>query len=126
MVNIKTNQDNTSSEVGTNDQILQAAGKAFDNLLSASADKISTHGDMFMDPRTILTIKSVNKKATHITQFLTEKTKRRRQNKRRGYVLSGSGKREETIVLKTSEDHPYLEIYIEDWGLPICDFLTIS
>ncbi|KAH3849345.1 hypothetical protein DPMN_091744 [Dreissena polymorpha] len=60
MVNIKTNQDNTSSEVGTNDQILQAAGKAFDIFLSASADKISTHGDMFMDPRTILTIKSVN------------------------------------------------------------------
>ncbi|KAH3752692.1 hypothetical protein DPMN_187317 [Dreissena polymorpha] len=71
---------------------------------------------MFMDPRTILTIKSVNKKATHITQFLTEKTKRRRQNKRRGYVLSGSVDREETIVLKTSEDHPYLEIYIEEWG----------
>ncbi|KAH3848649.1 hypothetical protein DPMN_091029 [Dreissena polymorpha] len=70
MVNIQTKQDNASSEVsGTNDQKLQVAGKALDNLLSAPADKeISTHGDTsFMDPRTILTIKSVYHKATHIT-----------------------------------------------------------
>ncbi|KAH3711801.1 hypothetical protein DPMN_071475 [Dreissena polymorpha] len=100
MVNIKTKQDNPSYEVPrTKDQILQVAGKAFDNLLSASADKeISTHGDMsFMDSTTILTIKSVNKKATHITQFLTEKTKRRRQNKRIEYVLRESGDRPQNI-----------------------------
>ncbi|KAH3774246.1 hypothetical protein DPMN_175622 [Dreissena polymorpha] len=82
MTNIKTNQDNASSEVVSNHQMLQAAGKAFDNFLSASTEKLSMHSDMFMDPRTILTIKSVNKKA-----------KCRHQNKRREYVLSGSGDR---------------------------------
>ncbi|KAH3737460.1 hypothetical protein DPMN_044053 [Dreissena polymorpha] len=39
MVNIKTNQDDASSEVGNTDQILQASGEAFDNFLSASAEK---------------------------------------------------------------------------------------
>ena len=42
------------------------------------------------DPRMILTVKSNNNKAKHITQFLTEVTRKKRQGRRRDLVLSKS------------------------------------
>jgi len=57
-----------------------------------------------MDPRSAL----------HITQFLSEKSKRRRQNRRKENVLRSDA--EETLVLKTEDEHPYLGILIEEWG----------
>ena len=69
-----------------------------------------------MDPRAILTLKSQTNKAVHITQFLTEKSKRRRQNKRKEFVLKAGTVNSETLVLKTDDEHPYLGIYMEEWG----------
>lgn len=104
----------------SNTETLDAAGKTLDMLLSENmAPKVfpfqnnSTSGHM--DPRTILTNKATSRKAVHITQFLTEKCKRRRQNRRKEFVLR-TGQSTETMVLKTEEDHPYLGIYIEEWG----------
>ena len=69
-----------------------------------------------MDPRAILTLKSQTNKAVHITQFLTEKSKRRRQNKRKVFVLKAGTVNPETLVLKTDDEHPYLGNYMEEWG----------
>ncbi|KAH3717554.1 hypothetical protein DPMN_060347 [Dreissena polymorpha] len=60
-----------------------------------------------MDPRSLLTIKSTSKKAVHITQFLSEVTKRRRQSRSKDFVLRSLGT--VTIVLKTEEYHPSKE-----------------
>ena len=97
---------------------LDGAGKLLDDLLSSS-NGVLTGGDetptsTFMDPRSLLTMKSTSKKAVHITQFLSEVTKRRRQSRRKDFVLRSSGT--ETIVLKTEEDHPYLGVLLEEWG----------
>ena len=76
--------------VEDNTEIFVGAGKAFDVLFSDSPPP-SGKGkyELFrqMDPRAILTLKSHTNKAVHITQFLTEKSKRRRQNKRKEFVL---------------------------------------
>ena len=99
------------------DNALKDAGKTFDRLLSN--EKVPARDQdsgPYLDPRTILTMKAKTKKAIHITDFITEKAKRRRQNKRREYILRSGQDNEETIVLKTDEDHPYLGIYIEEWG----------
>ena len=102
-------------------ELLSGAGKTFDCLLNNPSENVHTNtptymSGPFMDPRTILTMKAQNRKVTHITQFLTEKTKRRRQNRKREYVLRSGTDNDETIVLRTAEDHPYLGIFIEEWG----------
>ena len=115
-------EDQTSEkEPMNNEATLDGAGKLLDELLSTQTpsqlhtknhhvDGIST----FMDPRSILTMKAQTKKAVHITQFLSEKSKRRKQNKRKEYVLKSS--ESETIVFKTDDEHPYLGIQMEEWG----------
>ena len=59
-------------------------------------------------------MKAASNKAVHITQFLSEKANRRSQSKRQEFVLRSG--RTETLVLKTEDDHPYLGIYMEQWG----------
>ena len=105
--------------VEDNTDILDGAGKTFDVLFSDSPppsgkEKSELFGQM--DPRAILTLKSQTNKAVHITQFLTEKCKRRRQNKRKEFVLKAGTVNSETLVLKTDDEHPYLGIYMEEWG----------
>ncbi|KAH3843103.1 hypothetical protein DPMN_116610 [Dreissena polymorpha] len=96
---------------------LDGAGKLLNDLLInsngllAGGDETSTSA--FMDPRSLLTKKSTLKKAVHITQFLSEVTKCRRQSRRKDFVLCSLGA--ETIVLKT-EDYPYLGALLEEWG----------
>jgi hypothetical protein len=104
---------------GDNEDILTGAGKILDALLSnkpAPSTEVSAFVSHFMDPRTILTMRSKNQKAVHITTFLTEKSKRRRQNKRKEFILRTGTGDPETLVLKTEEEHPYLGIYIEEWS----------
>ena len=99
---------------------LDGAGKTLDTLLNDIEAPVDTKSDTkmnygFMDPRTILTLKAQNTKAVHITQFITEQCKRRRQNRRKEFVIK-SGKDSEALILKPDDDHPYLGIYIEEWG----------
>ena len=105
--------------VENNTDVLVGAGKTFDVLFSDSPPpsgkgKYELFGQM--DPRAILTLKSHTNKAVHITQFLTEKSKLRRQNKRKEFVLKSGAANSETLVLKTDDEHPYLGIYMEEWG----------
>ena len=60
---------------------LDGTGKTLDILLGESKDDTNTEPFGHMDPRTILKLKSQSTKAVHITQFLTEQSKRRRQAK---------------------------------------------
>lgn len=107
------------SDLEENTDILKGAGKTFDVLFGASPPPPATgKTEIFgqMDPRTILTLKSQTNKAIHITQFLTEKSKRRRQNKRKEFILKSGTSNPETLILKADDEHPYLGIYMEEWG----------
>ena len=69
-----------------------------------------------MDLRTILTLKGQNTKVVHITQFITEQCKRPRQNRRKEFIIK-LGEDSEALILKPDDDHPYLGIHIEEWGV---------
>ncbi|KAH3717553.1 hypothetical protein DPMN_060346 [Dreissena polymorpha] len=77
----------------TNEDILLDACKTLDtlygdqNIPTKSTKQFNAH----MNPRTFLAMKATSKKAVHIKMFLTEKCKRRRQNRRKEFVLR-SGK----------------------------------
>lgn len=100
---------------------LDGAGKTLDTLLENTPGPLpyqkTTHeASLHMDPRTILTLKAQSNKAAHITQFLTEKAKRRRQNRRKEFVIKTGNEQPEALVLKTDDEHPYLGIFLEEWG----------
>jgi hypothetical protein len=106
-----------------NEVTLDGSGKLLDELLTfpnitqlPSKERHSNvhNGSSFMDPRSILTMKANTKKTVHITQFLSENSKRRKNNKRKEFVLHSSER--ETIVFKTEDEHPYLGIQMEEWG----------
>ena len=112
---------NSEKDMNINAEILAGAGKTLDVLLNDQlplSDNPTCKPVLFgqMDPRTILTLKSQTNKAVHITQFLTEKCKRRRQSRRKEFVLKSGSANSETLVLKADEEHPYLGIFIEEWG----------
>lgn len=67
------------------------------------------------DPRAILSVKSNNKKAMHITQFLTEQCKVRIKNKKQDLVLTRSGESSE-LVVRSDDRHPYAGITLDEWG----------
>ena len=66
------------------------------------------------DPRTILTLKSGGQKVVHITQFLTESTKKRLRGRRQGMVLGTGG--DDNVVIRTEDGHPYRGVTISEWG----------
>ena len=66
------------------------------------------------DPRTILTLKSSGQKVVHITQFLTESTKKRLRGRRQGIVLGTGG--DDNVVIRTEDEHPYRGVTISEWG----------
>ena len=68
------------------------------------------------DPRSVLTIKATKRKACHITQFLSEQAKERRQQHRRDLLLSTTEDGEERLVLQTNSKHPYAGITLDEWG----------
>ena len=118
-----------STSMGSNFGQLEGAGKTLDHLLN---DLQATPAQGYrnssgqadwrhMDPCTILTIKAQLSKAVHITAFITENCKQRRQNRRKEFIIKSETKKDtETLVLKSAEEHPYLGIYIEEWGEHIC------
>ena len=68
-----------------------------------------------MDPRTILTIRANSRKTVHITQFLTEITKKMLQSRKRDFVLSNAGPKG-SLVIKTEDEHPYAGISLDEWS----------
>ena len=66
------------------------------------------------DPRTILTLKSSGQKVVHITQFLTESTKKHLRGRSQGIVLSTG--RDNNVVIRTEDEHPYQGVTISEWG----------
>ena len=68
------------------------------------------------DPRTILTMKATNKKAIHITQFLSENAKQKRLTRRRDILLTTHDDGDDRLVVQSNEKHPYVGITIDEWG----------
>lgn len=107
-----------------NGQQLMGAGKTLDMMLGSAPieqnkdHKQSTTNYAF-DPRTLLTIKSSSKKAVHITQFLSEATKKRRQARKRKFVL-GEKQGDSHLVITTDDEHPYSGLSIEEWSAANC------
>ena len=111
-----------------NDSQLEGAGKTLDSILGlsppASNDTSVSQtkqiaADSAFDPRTMLTIKSSSAKAVHITQFLSEATKKRRQARKRQFVVSQKGG-DSQLVIATDDDHPYSGMTIEEWSAANC------
>ena len=109
---------------------LGQAGKAFDALFTPeplvpgnnplAAGVVNGHSQApaqplsFADPRTILTMKAGSSKAVHITDFLSEKTKKRLRSQRRDLVL---GLGDNNVVFRDDDEHPYAGISINN-GAP--------
>ena len=75
------------------------------------------------DPRTVLTVKSTSKKAVHITQFLSERTKKRCQSRKKGFVIATSVN-DENLVLKQEDEHPYSGITMDEWSAANCRLMS--
>ena len=136
-----TDSSVTINEIRSQATQLQAAGKTFDQLFTASTQATNISESVnskqtepraptsehlifdVSDPRTVLTVKSNAKKATHITQFLSERTKKKRQSRRREFVLAQSGS-EDNFVLKQQEEHPYSGISIDEWSAANCRLMS--
>jgi hypothetical protein len=109
---------------------LTQAGKTFDQLYthtspsSASGGATSSQAATTFDPRSTLTVKASRAKALHITQFLSEKTKKRRQGRRKELVLATSSDTGDRLVVKAEDDHPYSGILIHEWAAGNCKLLN--
>ena len=104
---------------------LLTAGKTYMDLINGHAELdtvIQPRVVSEMDPRSILTVKAQRKKALHITDFLTEATKRRRQSRRKEVVLSHGT--DDRVVLQTDDRHPYSGISVGEWGAANCRLMN--
>ena len=137
---IATGSSVNINEIRSQASQLQAAGKTFDQLFtdSTQATNISesvnskqtepgadTYEHLIFDvsdPRTVLAVKSNAKKATHITQFLSERTKKKQQSRRREFELAQPGS-EDNFVLKQQE-HPYSGISMDEWSAANCRLMS--
>jgi hypothetical protein len=117
--------------------ILSDAGKLYDNLLShgdtilsqnvlnagTSVNK-SEHNfhETWQDPRHILTVKASSKKAIHITNHLTERTKKKCQWRRKGNKLNrlASTDADGHVIIMDHDDHPYSGISVHEWSGANC------
>ena len=110
------NDPDVAQSVPTNASLLDA-GKTFDELFNGIPKECNPIKDMQFDPRMILTTRAQTRKAVHITQFINEKTKKRRAYRRREIVLATQhGESLDNLVIKTEEEHPYSGIHIDEWG----------
>ena len=106
---------------------LDASGKTFDDLLSQSLNIENNQANQsnkpvhVSDPRTVLTIKATSHKAVHITQFLTEATKKKRQSRKKTLVLSIA---DNNVVVQRDDDHPYSGISVEEWSAANCHLMA--
>ncbi|MCK5872999.1 MAG: hypothetical protein KAG26_09245, partial [Methylococcales bacterium] len=110
---------------------LQDAGKTFDSLLAGSGDNSTVKSPPTLtimscfDPRLTLTMKAHKKKAVHITDFLHETTKKRKQAKRKQFVLAkGMQDSDQQLVFQTEDDHPYSGIFVSEWAAANCRLMN--
>ena len=105
---------------------ISASGELLDNLLKdvTSPEKTSqnsrptseTTSYSGFDPRVNLTVKSKNNKAVHITQFLSERSPKRRISKQKELVLSSATDSDQLSLVKLDDDHPYAGIFLSEWA----------
>ena len=106
---------------------LSASCKTFDDQLSQSLNiennpAIQSNKPVHVsDPRTVLTIIATSHKAVHITQFLTEATKKKRQSRKKTLVLSTD---DCDVVVQRDDDHPYSGIRLEEWSTANCRLMA--
>ena len=113
-----------------NDDQLCGTGTLLDNMLSGQGHvnnvypkNLPTSQTNFeFDPRTVLTIKATRQKAVHITQFLSESTKKRRQARKKQFVVNHNDG--DQLVFRTEDDHPYSGLSIEEWGAANCRLMS--
>jgi hypothetical protein len=101
---------------------LDAAGKSLDELLNptrALPVKSVPVSNTGFDPRSILTLKA-GVKTVHITQFLSEKTRKRRISRRREVVVPSLDQNGDKIVIQREDAQPYSGIFQSEWGAANC------
>ena len=135
---LNTNGGDTTNiaDIRKNMDTLGAAGEEFDKLMGglssssamfpgtdAPAPPASAHVlGTAMDPRTILTVKSTSAKTVHITQFLSEKTKRRIYDRRRKFVFCTD--KGDQVTIKADDRHPYTGITLSEWSAANCRLMA--
>lgn len=106
---------------------LHDAGKTLNSLLKSPIVKTvhnaGAEKDKF-DPRCMLTVKSRSTKAVHITQFLHEGAKRRRQNNGRNCVIVDTSENGDQLIFRSDDQHPYANISVSEWGAANCRLLN--
>ena len=75
----------------------------------------------YTDPRSILTMKA-NCKTVHITDFLGERAKKRRQGRRKDVLLKCEGNT--SVVLQCEDGHPYGGISLTEWSAANCRLMA--
>lgn len=116
------------------EELLASSGKTLNSLLNPSDNTKTVSGlnpavhydkDKF-DPRCTLTVKAKSKKAVHISQFLHEGAKRRRQNMGRNVIIDtqAGGDKQDHLILHSDDQHPYAHITIAEWGAANCRVLN--
>ena len=64
------------------------------------------------DPRAILIMRATTNRAVHITNFLSEETKKRLRNKRQQYLVQTG----DALTMKVRDEHPYAGISVLEYG----------
>lgn len=64
------------------------------------------------DPRAILIMRATTNRAIHITNFLSEETKKRLRNKRQQYLVQQG----DSLTMKIRDEHPYAGISVLEYG----------
>jgi hypothetical protein len=118
-------QEVTINDIRNQVTELASAGKGLDELLNqgkstpmppVSAAAVSHTG---FDPRSILTLKSAIK-TIHITQFISEKTRKRRISRRREVIVPSVDHNGDRVVVQREDTQPYSGIYQTEWGAANC------
>ena len=101
-------------------------GKTFDEIFRLSSEfkndsqavkdpHVISSGYMGNDPRVLLTVKSSKVKTIHITQFISEKTKKKQKDRsKKDLVLHTDGP--DQIILRADDSHPYKGLTVGEWG----------
>ena len=137
----RTLEEFTIDDVRRQASQLETTGKTLDALLNSAGDshslpvipnvtkfrstEMAASGNALdpNDPRLILTVKSNDKKTVHVTQFLTETSRRRRQGRKNDLVLCKLDG-DDTLVMRQEDEHPYHGISISEWSAANCRLMA--
>jgi hypothetical protein len=76
--------------------------------------------DVHLNLSQYLVVKSTGKKAIHVTQFLTEISRRRRQGRKSDTLCV----MDDTLVVRQEDEHPYNGISISEWSAANCRLMA--